>query len=235
MAALTPLCAAAACTPTRVPATLRRSLAVAPQRRLQAPPVRHSRDRSSSTASKRGCAVAPTAAAATQSGPSSTKAELDMTRILGLMAHSALKHEQERDALVEKLSVTVATLEGRVAVLEQKLQQEQQRQQRQAEEAEKQRLAAERNRAEQLNPACAAFWTSRGYDHAPWKWDVFKETKLVNANIWPGVIKQMKTAESFNYVDRNKWSVNHWSGFGYDADDAEQMLRQIYDDDDVMG
>jgi len=38
---------------------------------------------------------------------------------------------------------------------------------REAAEAAAAALAAERDRAQQLNPACTAYWTSRGYSIAP--------------------------------------------------------------------
>lgn len=92
--------------------------------------------------------------------------------------------------------------------------------------------AAAQAAAEQLNPACTAFWQSRGYGNPPWLWVPFKRTPLRHAHHWPRIIASMKER-------------------GYDAglaaaDAAEdgwmtgmpmyqrKALRKIYDDYDVI-
>jgi hypothetical protein len=54
------------------------------------------------------------------------------------------------------------------------------------------KAAADRNRANALNPACAAFWMSRGYDRAPWNWESLEGSSLEVAHNWPGFLEKIK-------------------------------------------
>jgi multidrug efflux pump subunit AcrA (membrane-fusion protein) len=88
--------------------------------------------------------------------------------------------------------------------------------------------AAERNRARQLNPACTAFWTSRGYESAPWRWDTFEGSRLEHAHEWPPLIADMRE-EGF---DR---ALSILADLGcYLSYSAKSELRKLYDDDDVV-
>ena len=135
------------------------------------------------------------------------------------------------------LTAQVKRLETRVAALEEVLQvqlQKQHAKEQQLQEAkraavkkqEEAQRAAERNRARQLNPACTAFWTSRGYDRAPWKWNIFVETSLGVAHAWPRVVKELRYHGDFFDVDVKEW------GFSY-ASHQGLALREIHQDCDV--
>jgi hypothetical protein len=81
---------------------------------------------------------------------------------------------------------------------------------------------AERNRAQQLNPACTAFWTSRGYESAPWRWDVFEEgSELARAHKWPPLIANMREYGFDTAVSKLSCCLN---------DSARNELRELYDD-----
>jgi hypothetical protein len=87
------------------------------------------------------------------------------------------------------------------------------------------KAAAERNRARQLNPACTAFWTSRHYKSAPWRWDVFQGSDLEYAHEWPHLIADMR---EFGFYD----ALENFEGYLDDA--AVNQLETLYDDDDVV-
>jgi hypothetical protein len=56
-------------------------------------------------------------------------------------------------------------------------------------------------------PACTAWWTSRGFDSAPWRWDAFSNTTWNNAHEWPAIVANLR-ATGFANVPRPSDRVN---------------------------
>jgi hypothetical protein len=87
---------------------------------------------------------------------------------------------------------------------------------------------AERNRAQQLNSACTAFWTSRGYKSAPWRWDMFQGYELAQAHNWPPLIADMRE-NGFDYAVQKNLSNMTLVRLG-----AQQKLKELYNDKNVV-
>ena len=180
--------------------------AVAQPRRLRALPPQ--------VAAKRAL-VSATAAKA-----SPKMSDADVARVAGVMMQKLLKKEDERDAAVAKLQSTVNNKAKRVQALEQEL-----KARKAAEAAEKQaERAAERNRARQLNPACKAFWTSRGWSSVPWTWEDFADTKLEHAHEWSSVMAAIKQVP-----DYDDWHLEAWWGIQRYSDASDTLYEIISD------
>lgn len=184
-----------------------------------------------------GRTVAPPVMAALKknAAAASTMSEADQSRVAELVLQGLLKHEHERNTVVTQLLSKVSSLESRVNVLEQQqaAAEEQKRQQQAAQVAAAEKMrqkqaAAERNRARQLNPACTVFWTSRGYDDAPWNWENFANTNLNVAHRWPGVLAVMEDGTNFDTLNA------HYSSWNIRFSNEVDALRDIYDDDDLF-
>ena len=119
----------------------------------------------------------------------STRKLIRASAATGLNKSSAAKvgtvvwTEQELKLLGAAVFTKVKEMEAENAKLKAQLQAYQKRD---AQAAAVDAATAYENKANQMNPAAKLFWTSRGWNRAPWTWSEFENSYLSSAHEWPG-------------------------------------------------